>query len=433
MTIHSQLTAAELHEPKDIATALAGRVYVADGAGGGAWTLQQAPTIVVPITEADMGTDMGSFIQMDDSTMYVINGTIAAPFIFTKELRYGVNTFIRGITPSLSVMKFTGSGNALNCLDNVFRADEITILGVSSTAGVAMNIDNSGGFNFIIVNNVIVDTFGKLCNATIGPGAADFANIQYIRGQDGWTFSGAANGVLRVSDTVFNITTGDLIDLGTATFDNITIDRIVGTPASGKAAVKGAAAGANITTGGIGKAINLDIDKSSGGLTFSGITTADTKWEMFDNNDEANSVWVGGMNKDTGRTTTTLITSTAVKIAGTSTLDTESERWDDNGGADNRLKYIDVVPHKAFITGSVIGQSSGGSTFTCDIIARKNGTTDIVLISGVVFPTGADSSFSFHKPIAAIKDDFFELFIKRTSGATDLDCAVFSLDVIRVD
>lgn len=433
MSIHSQLTAAELHEPKDIATALAGRVYVADGAGGGAWTLQQAPTIVVPITEADMGTDMGAFIQMDDDTMYVINGTIAAPFIFTKELRYGSNTFIRGITPSLSVMKYTGSANALNCLNNVFRADEVTILGVSSTAGVAINIDNSGGFNFAIINNVIVDTFGKLCNANIGPGAADFTNMQFIRGQDGFAFSGATGGVLRVSDFIFNITTGDMVDLGTAIFNNVNIDRLVGTPASGKAALKGATAGANIAVGGIGKAINLDIDKSSGGLTFSGITTADTKWEMFDNNDEANSAWVGGMNKDIGRTTTTLITSTAVKVAGTSNLDTESERWDDDSGTDNRLKYTDVVPHKAFITGSVIGQSSGGSTFTCDIIARKNGSIDIVLISGVVFPTGADSSFSFHKPITAIKDDFFELFIERTSGATDLDCAVFSLDVIRVD
>jgi len=330
-------------------------------------------------------------------------------------------------------MKYTGSGNALNCLNNVFRADEVTILGVSSTAGVAINIDNSGGFNFAILNNVIVDTFGKLCNANIGPGAADFTNMQFIRGQDGWTFSGASGGVLQVSDVVFNIVTGDLVDLGTAIFDNILIDRLVGTPASGKAAVKGAAAGANIATGGLGKAINLDIDKSSSGVTFSGITTADTKWEMFDNNDEANSVWVGGVNKDAGRTTTTLITGTPVKIAGTSTLDTESERWDDDSGVDNRLKYTDVVPHKSFITGSVIGQSSGGAAQTVDLIARKNGSTDILLITGVIIPTGTDASFSFHKPITVVTGDFFELFVERTSGSQDFDVASYSIDTIRID
>lgn len=433
MSIHSQQTGANLHEPKAIAAALAGRVYVSDGAGSGAWTLQQAPTLIVPITEADMGTDMGSFIQMDNDTMYVINGTLAAPFIFTKELRYGSNTFIRGITPSLSVMKYTGSGNALNCLNNVFRADEVTILGVSSTAGVAINIDNSGGFNFAVVNNVIVDTFGTLCNANIGVGAAGFSNMQFIRGQDGFAFTGASGGVLEVSDIVTVSMTGDLIDLGTAIFENLKIDRIVGTPASGKAGLKGATAGANIATGGIGKASNMDIDKTSSGVTFLGIATTDPKWQMVDNNDEPNSVWVGGVNKDPGRTTTTLITGTAVKVAGVSTLDTESERWDDDSGVDNRLKYNDVVPHKAFITGSVIGQSSGGAAQTVDLIALKNGITEILLITGVIIPTGTDGSFSFHKPITVVTDDFFELFVKRTSGSQDFDVASFSIDTLRID
>lgn len=35
---HSTLTAANLHEPKGVATATAGQVYIANGAGSGAWT-----------------------------------------------------------------------------------------------------------------------------------------------------------------------------------------------------------------------------------------------------------------------------------------------------------------------------------------------------------------------------------------------------------
>ena len=38
---HSSLTAAELHEPKGVATASAGDVYVADGAGSGSWATPQ--------------------------------------------------------------------------------------------------------------------------------------------------------------------------------------------------------------------------------------------------------------------------------------------------------------------------------------------------------------------------------------------------------
>ncbi len=37
MTAHSALTGADLHEPKGAAAATAGQVYVADGAGSGAW------------------------------------------------------------------------------------------------------------------------------------------------------------------------------------------------------------------------------------------------------------------------------------------------------------------------------------------------------------------------------------------------------------
>ena len=39
---HSALTDPEVHEPKDITTAEAGAVYVADGSGSGAWALPSA-------------------------------------------------------------------------------------------------------------------------------------------------------------------------------------------------------------------------------------------------------------------------------------------------------------------------------------------------------------------------------------------------------
>lgn len=39
MAVHSALTGADLHEPKGVASAGAGGVYVANGAGSGVWTL----------------------------------------------------------------------------------------------------------------------------------------------------------------------------------------------------------------------------------------------------------------------------------------------------------------------------------------------------------------------------------------------------------
>ncbi len=46
---HSTLTGANLHEPKGVASATSGTIYVADGAGSGSW-------VDVPITSLQGGT-----------------------------------------------------------------------------------------------------------------------------------------------------------------------------------------------------------------------------------------------------------------------------------------------------------------------------------------------------------------------------------------
>lgn len=45
-TPHSTLTGADLHEPKGVATATSGQIYIANGSGSGAWTSKGLWTIV---------------------------------------------------------------------------------------------------------------------------------------------------------------------------------------------------------------------------------------------------------------------------------------------------------------------------------------------------------------------------------------------------
>jgi hypothetical protein len=49
---HSALTGSSLHEPKGVATATSGQVYVADGSGSGAWTSQTIPTGETSVTQS---------------------------------------------------------------------------------------------------------------------------------------------------------------------------------------------------------------------------------------------------------------------------------------------------------------------------------------------------------------------------------------------
>lgn len=53
-TIHKNLTGADLHEPKGADTALAGKVYVSDGAGSGAWTTASSIITNTAFTTGDL-------------------------------------------------------------------------------------------------------------------------------------------------------------------------------------------------------------------------------------------------------------------------------------------------------------------------------------------------------------------------------------------
>lgn len=68
---HADLTGANLHEPKGAATANSGEVYVADGAGSGAWTAQQIPAFmnkhIAGLTFIN-GTDATNDIQILSGT-----------------------------------------------------------------------------------------------------------------------------------------------------------------------------------------------------------------------------------------------------------------------------------------------------------------------------------------------------------------------------
>lgn len=74
-TAHASLTGADLHEPKGVAAASAGAVYVATGSGSGAWTVPTLATIDsgVPASAGASGT-LGQ-IAYDTGYIYICTAT----------------------------------------------------------------------------------------------------------------------------------------------------------------------------------------------------------------------------------------------------------------------------------------------------------------------------------------------------------------------
>lgn len=77
MPAHKNLTGADLHEPKGVATAAAGTVYVANGSGSGSWQTITFPTPPPPVVVVESNTQLpvsakGSIVVADGSDWPVV-------------------------------------------------------------------------------------------------------------------------------------------------------------------------------------------------------------------------------------------------------------------------------------------------------------------------------------------------------------------------
>lgn len=121
MAEHSTLTGANLHEPKGAASAAANTVYVADGAGSGAWTpleakltaafadVSTAETIYIPIPYAGTITKI----------VTVLEGAIATADD-TITVRNAAGT-------SMGTITITQSGSAAGDVDTLTPASNNTV------------------------------------------------------------------------------------------------------------------------------------------------------------------------------------------------------------------------------------------------------------------------------------------------------------------
>lgn len=120
MALHQDLTGADLHEPKGVASAASGRVYVADGAGSGTWkkittseldltNMQNPNTIYLTGVIADVSTASFILIPVPDNCIFVsarlvLGGVIAGADSIVSLTRNDGSSFGSNVT-----VAFTGS------------------------------------------------------------------------------------------------------------------------------------------------------------------------------------------------------------------------------------------------------------------------------------------------------------------------------------
>lgn len=136
MTIqHSAIPDAQLHEPKGVATAASGKVYVANGAGSGSWSFQ-SDTLSLDIASLDTVADyylVFPYAATITKMYSVIDGAIAtADKVLTMS--------IGGVSVTNGALTIAFSGSAAGDIDSCTPSAANTM-----AAGAALKIAATGG------------------------------------------------------------------------------------------------------------------------------------------------------------------------------------------------------------------------------------------------------------------------------------------------
>lgn len=115
MTLHKNLTGADLHEPKGVETATSGQAYIANGSGSGAWS-SPLSTLVSPNvfylngTIDDVSTAGKSFFRVlpVKAILSKVQGVLSGTLTVANDV---LTVYKNGVaqTPTITVA-YTGSG-----------------------------------------------------------------------------------------------------------------------------------------------------------------------------------------------------------------------------------------------------------------------------------------------------------------------------------
>ncbi len=121
MPTHASLTGADLHEPKGVATATVGEVYVADGLGSGAWV--NPPYTVTGVID-DVSTASTIYLPIPFAGTVVKVVTVLAGSLTTANATVTVRN-AAGV--SMGTLTITQSGSAVGDIDTLNPVSNNTV------------------------------------------------------------------------------------------------------------------------------------------------------------------------------------------------------------------------------------------------------------------------------------------------------------------
>lgn len=173
---HSAITDPDIHEPKNVSTASAGRYYRADGAGSGAWKpihaygemYRQAGTDSVAIDSANVFHVLDSRVVWTHDSLMLENVTFDSFFLTTTiagDYRLSADVSFRGdSTPAVWAFSFALDDSTLAKVQTVEQLDSKVqnvhleaFASLDSSETVKLQVRNETDTADIIVEDAIVN------------------------------------------------------------------------------------------------------------------------------------------------------------------------------------------------------------------------------------------------------------------------------------
>ncbi len=338
----------------------------------------------------------------------------------TDRIVLGSGATLNGLSPEVSSLTSTlGTGVALITI-GTFSSEvrDITLSAVGAGAQVFELNGTANVTNFLSTNVRILD--GK-AGTFRNFGIVLFQNSIMSGVDDGFTVGGTITSFLMDTFGVFNIPsggTGLLVESTTVVAVRIRVvlcSFVVNTGATGI----NFHTSATVPNEGY---ILINNVFSGVGTFLTGVQSSDNKAEFINNTGTgiSNSRAIAFYSMSGNATATTIgATNTYVKVAGTTTFDSISERFTNDGGTSNRAKYIGSR-NRTFSLSAVASLTSGNGNALRMAIFKNGVLVGNSEARGSISGTGDPLNIVTSTIVSVVTNDYLEVFVRNDTATTNI-------------
>lgn len=350
-----------------------------------------ASNLVIIGVLGDFPDPVVGVITLANNTLYRVTTNVD---IGSNVIEHGINSVIEGFGLLISSLT-TSSSSPLLSLNVVVRSITLIAIAPIVVSGSDLKCEKvsiAGHVTGVLINN--------------SP-SAKIEDLQSIGGESNIVVSGSSNGFIEISGgtqsgfSTFGVnisgSTTQVMIMAGVIFDGAGVSFI------------GDFGGGNVSDG----LIVSDCAFIGSATPLVGVSEKNTNYRFTNNIDVPDSKIIGAMEQIANASTTTLINSVAVQLAGTFSASASIERF--NVSSDMLVAEVDGSGLARISMDG--GGDTGGSSETYEIVLLQNGTPNAIF-RRVTVDTSA-GSIGLDVPITWVATNNFSIGVRRISGVRD--------------